>query len=101
MSVRAAMAVLLTTLLIATGCAKSSKPADERPVRGPLPPPPKGSATVEEVLDSGVDLWGEAALKQPGDLCERISRHPVSRYAVSFFLGELVITHVCNLLLAG
>jgi hypothetical protein len=66
MSVRAAMALVLTTLLVATGCAKSSKPADEPLIRAPLPPPPKGSATVEQVLESGVDLWGEAALKQPG-----------------------------------
>jgi hypothetical protein len=41
-------------------------------------------------------------LQQSRDLRHRTSRHSMRRYAVSFFLGELVIlTHVCNLLLAG
>jgi hypothetical protein len=54
--------VVLTTLWIVAGCAKSAKPAEgTRSAR-----PPKSAASVGQVLDSGVDLWGEAALKQPG-----------------------------------
>src|SRR3990167_3317923 len=42
------------------------------------------------------------SLQQPCDVGLRTSGHSVCRYAVSFFLGELVVlTHVCNLLLAG
>ena len=67
MRVRPALAVVFLTLLIVTSCAKKKAPGpDQAAPRAALPPPPKGAASVDEVLASGVDLWGEASLKQPG-----------------------------------
>lgn len=64
MLVRPVLAVVVSTLMIAAGCAKPNGVAAEQ--HAAPPPPPKGTASVEEVLNSGVDLWGEASLKQPG-----------------------------------
>ncbi|MGB7160289.1 MAG: hypothetical protein WBD40_19635 [Tepidisphaeraceae bacterium] len=56
---RYAVLGLVITLLPATGCAKRNGSAK--------PPTSLGSpASMEQVLDSGPDLWGEASLKQPG-----------------------------------
>ena len=67
MRVRPALAVVFATLLTVAGCAKKNTPAPDKTAAGAaLPPPPKGAASVAEALDAGVDLWGEASLKQPG-----------------------------------
>jgi hypothetical protein len=68
MHVRPRLAVVLSMFLLAVGCAKrNAPPAGPTSVADvAIPAPPKGAASLDEVLTSGVDLWGEAALKQPG-----------------------------------
>ena len=48
------------------GCAKNKSSAHTRAGDVAIHSPPKGSASIDEVLTSGVDLWGEGALTQPG-----------------------------------
>ena len=64
--------LILVCVIAVIGSGRTSVAAEEPP---PLPyvtpvdetyKPPAGAATMEEVIRSGRDLWGEAALKQPG-----------------------------------
>jgi hypothetical protein len=43
------------------GCAHQRQAHDSS-----MPQPPKGVASLDEVINSNKDLWGEAAIKQPG-----------------------------------
>src|SRR5215210_3474011 len=66
-----ASSILLTTLAllgVLWGCAKDQAKSAKatRASDVAIPGPPKGAASLDEVLTSGVDLWGEGALKQPG-----------------------------------
>ncbi|HEV2293415.1 MAG TPA: hypothetical protein VGR35_06135 [Tepidisphaeraceae bacterium] len=64
MLVRLALVVAVAMLPI-TGCAQRSAAAGSEGSGDTRAARPKSIATVEEVLNSGTDLWGEAALKQP------------------------------------
>src|SRR5687768_5239106 len=55
---RLATLSLAITLGFSIGCAKRNEPAK--------PPRSLRAPSMEEVLNSGPDLWGEASLKQPG-----------------------------------
>lgn len=64
--------VLAIVSAVLIGAATSCAPRDPAPAasddsaNSALTPSRKGAATVEQVLNSGTDLWGEAALKQAG-----------------------------------
>jgi hypothetical protein len=61
-------AFALVSILTIVGCAKHSatSPQTTRASDVAIHAPPKGAASLDEVLTSGVDLWGEGALKQSG-----------------------------------
>ena len=63
------LAIVLAVLIgAATSCAQRdpAPAASDDSANSALTPSRKGAATVEQVLNSGTDLWGEAALRQPG-----------------------------------
>src|SRR5690349_4936980 len=57
---RTASVTLLTFAL--TACANRN----HNPQRAAVPAAPTGVATLDQVIRSNKDLWGEAAIKQPG-----------------------------------
>jgi hypothetical protein len=62
-------ALVACAFVVGTGRTSSADEPPPLPYVTPLDPayaPPAGVATLDEVIRSGRDLWGEAALKQPG-----------------------------------